>query len=1156
MTSSIKRLGSSAAVRVHIVDALRADLVGPFAAAGSTGSTTADSTDTPADEVWDLAPSKRYLCGFLVPRAQADVEDDEDQDPSDDELFDAGDDPGEESQNDPQAKRRPMLPSSIGLSVLLPPGSGDSISIRIAYADYVAEPQEPEVDADGKKKRGRPRMHWRRVPRAPVDLDVPLQPSIKVPVANTGLTVYGTLDSPDHIDGLPDGTRALAVFVVNERAAVEDKARRDEGYVFQVALEVRHAAGLVPRPDLAGQTATDWDDQVMDLQFRDHQSYASGHGIAVAPIVDATDAARVVGARTEWIPDATVKRVTTRSIDGVTVAMEQLAELDSAEAVRAALDVIPEQYGAWLDDQRGLLGGFDASTATGQKRRDVGQLVVSKAERARARIREGIELLATDADARAAFCTANRAMAMAARRRSPERYTDDKVPEWRLFQLAFFLLNLPAVADSAHPDRDTVELIFFPTGGGKTEAYLGVIAFTLVWRRMTGAARPDKGLGVAVLLRYTLRLLTLDQLGRAATLICALEVLRADDTNTAKLGEVRFSLGLWVGKSATANRLSDVARQITDYRNGSSNLSPFPLAACPWCAKPITAGCMKVQPTQKNPVEVEIGCADFTCAFSARRGGLPVLFVDEQIYRELPSFLVATVDKFALLPWRGESGALFGQVRERIGRTFVGPCTPAPRTVTGATEKLPVGLRPPELIVQDELHLISGPLGTMVGLYETAIEALACARGADGAPVKPKILASTATVKRAVQQIQALYGRDDMAMFPPPGIDDSESFFSCVDTEANGRLYLGVAAAGRSAKAVLVTVYAALLSAAAKCADPDASPGQVADPYMTLVGYFNNLRELGGMRRLVEDLIRARAANRGDLRPVGVDDNPWMANRQLKKQPIELTSRESTSAISTSKDLLGKRFGEDGFIPTVLASNMISVGVDIDRLGLMVVAGQPKSTSEYIQASSRVGRDDGRPGLVVTCYNLNKPRDRSYYEHFRGYHESFYRHVEATSVTPFSGPALDRGLAGCLIAMTRHGDVALAPPAGAMGLDDHPDVAQAAVAALVARAEAQPHADGADVDTELRILAQRVLDRWSTFIAGAKAAAGVRCYSPWDPDRTGKPMLFTVIDEKRAEDAGTPDTEHFVAPTSMRDVEPTVHLWLKPAGWSAGGGRR
>lgn len=1120
MSDARKVVSSSVEARQHLIDALRADLIGPFGA---------------HNEIWDMPPSRRYLYGFLVPRVQGGVEE------TDDDNTEAGDDRSEEAQDDPQAKRPPILPSSIGLSVLLPPGGGKTISVRVTYANYEPRPVVAETD-DSKKKRGRPKLAWHRIARPPIEVEVTLEPSIRQPLGGSGLVLHGTLDAPGDIDGLPPGTCALALFVVNERAPIEDYATREQAYAFQVTLELRHAHGLQRRLDLAGRAANDWDDQVMDLQFRDHASYASGHGVATEVI---TDHGRVVGARTEWLPDATVKRVTTREIDGVETRMEHLATLGNAAAIHAALDGIPAAYAAWLAEERNRISELD------QRHHEIAGTVLFQAERARQRIVDGIVLLATNAEARKAFCTANRAMAMAARQRSPGRY-DTEVPRWRMFQLAFVLLNLPAIVDPSRDDRDIVELIFFPTGGGKTEAYLGVIAFTLVWRRMSRADAPDRGLGVAVVLRYTLRLLTLDQLGRAATLICALEILRVGQP---ELGEIRFSLGLWVGKSATANKLSEVARQITDYRNQATNLSPFPLSACPWCRRELVAGDMKVLPNQTDPAEVEVGCGAFTCEFSPRNGGLPILFVDEQIYRELPSFLIATVDKFAMLPWRGESGALFGQVTHRVGRMFVGPCTPLPKSIKDKGEKLPGGLLPPELIVQDELHLISGPLGTMVGLYETAIEHLACRRVEGGKPIKPKLLASTATVKRARQQIQALYGREDMAMFPPPGLDDGESFFARVDGGANGRLYLGVAAGGRSVKAVLVSVYAALLSAAAKCSDPKGAPGQAVDPYMTLVGYFNNLRELGGMRRLVEDLIRARAGNRGNLLPVGLTSNPWLANRVIR-EPIELTSRESTSAIARAKSQLEVQFGADGFIDTVLASNMISVGVDIERLGLMVVAGQPKSTSEYIQASSRVGRDDKRPGLVVTCYNLNKPRDRSYYEHFRDYHESFYKRVEATSVTPFSSPALERGLVGTLIAMVRHGERAMSAPEAAMDLDDHRAAALTAIEQLIARGKAQPGLDdgGAATEAELRQLAERVVDRWSTFIAEAKAGGASRCYSPYDVSKPGMPILWTALDEIRARDKGQSTRDNFVAPTSMRDVESPVHLWLKPAGgWSMGG---
>ncbi len=1128
--------GTSAAVRRHLVDALRADLIGPFR-----------PDDPAAEEVWDMAPSKRYLYGFLVPRvtgAPDDDDDDDDDDPelADDETAEAGNDPGDGGQDDPAPKRRPILPSSIGLSVLLAPAAGDAVQVRVSYADYQPDVEAPP-EGDGGARRQKPVVRWRRVARPPIDVAVPLAPTSKLDLGG-GLTLYATVEAVAAVPGLDAGTRALALFVVNERAVPDEKHLRDQAFVFQVALEVRSAAPLVARPDLAGLAADDWDDRVMDLQFRDHRSYAVGHGVATEVIAQDEADGAVIGARTAWLPSQRTPVVRTRAITGAVLAMEALAELADGAAAHAALDAIPTAYAAWIAAERGRLAGLDP------RRRDTAEQVLSRAERARDRIRAGIALLADDPAIRQAFATANRAMAMAARQRSPRRYETD-APAWRMFQLAFVLLNLPGVADPASDDREIVELIFFPTGGGKTEAYLGVIAFALAWRRMRHARDPGAGLGVAVILRYTLRLLTLDQLGRAATLICALERLRAAQP---ELGAERFSLGLWVGQSATANKLADVARQISEYRNGSTNQSPFPLAKCPWCGADLEPGCLKVVPNTKTPAEVEVGCARFTCAFSARHGGLPIVFVDEQVYRELPSFLIATVDKFAMLPWRGESGALFGQVSERQGRRFAGPGTPGLIGGVGPVVKLPHGLLPPELIVQDELHLISGPLGTMVGLYETAIEYLACRPGADGRVVRPKLVASTATVKRAAQQVQALYGKDDLAMFPPPGIDDGESFFAEVDHQANGRLYLGVAATGRSAKAVLVTVYAALLAAAARVAT-GRTVGQPADPYLTLVGYFNNLRELGGMRRLVEDLVRARAATRGELCPLGVAANPWMANRTIA-EPLELTSRESTSAIARAKAALEQRFGEDGFIDTALASNMISVGVDIERLGLMVVAGQPKSTSEYIQASSRVGRDDRRPGLVVTCYNLNKPRDRSYFEHFRDYHATFYRRVEPTSVTPFSSPALERGLAGCLLAMIRHRTAALTPPDAAMRLDAHPGVAAAAIAALVARGLTQPAAGegdaGAATELELRAHATRVIDRWMTYVAEACAAAAVRSYSPYDVTHPGTPLLWTALDEIAARLKGQATAHRFVAPTSMRDVEPTVHLWLKPAGWSSG----
>lgn len=1103
-------------LRPHLLHALEADLVGPF------------SRDHASTETLPLAPSRWYVTGFLAPEGSAEVDaatEDDDAGSGDDE------DDGEQGPQEsvPKAPRR--LPSSIGLSVLLPKGEGGAVRVRLSYAEYALEGVEPaRADMRGadqiKATSASARQRWTRRPIAPIEADLPLDEAVlrRGREVARGLWIQGLLSST-RAHGIE--ARALSLFVVNRRAQGEP-GRADAEMIFQVALALRHDAGLSPRPNRRDEASAEWDEQVTDVQFRARCEWAVGHNVAAEPIVEE---GRVVGAQTTWVPTAVVPRVTTRELGGdVETRMEQLAALDGAEAVRGALGELCVAYGEWIDEQRTI------ALDTGDRRatRDV---LVMRQEEAKRRIAEGIEVLATDRDALAAFTIANRAMAMAARRRSPDRYGEGRSPpSWRLFQLAFVLLNVPGIADELHHDREIVELIFFPTGGGKTEAYLGVIAFTLALRRLRGATRPDGGLGVAVLLRYTLRLLTLDQLGRAATLVCALELLRREMPN--RLGEGRFSIGLWVGRSGTANTMDQIAEQVADYKHGRGP-SPFPLPACPWCRAPIEPKSLEVLPTASKGEWVRAACADPACecpfVAAASADGLPLSFVDEHIYRELPCFLVATVDKFAMLPWRGRTGALFGRVQGRLGNKHLGPMDgPLPK---GAV-KLPEGLRPPELIVQDELHLITGPLGTMVGLYETGIEALS-ARSAGERRVAPKIIASTATVRRAEEQTRSLFGREQMRMFPPLGADDSETFFAMVARGGGGRLYAGVAAPGRAMKAILIRTYVALLGAAERVFD--GSPR--ADAYMTLVGYFNSLRELGGMRRMVEDEIQHRCAERdGPRLPVGLlGESPWTKPRTIKNEPLELTSRETTASIAASKKRLELPHDDEASVDVALASNMISVGVDIDRLGLMVVAGQPKTSSEYIQASSRVGRDADRPGLVVTVLNLFKPRDRSHYERFRAYHESFYRFVEAGSVTPFSTPALDRGLAGLLVAMTRLSDPALTPSDAVSRVAAKGDVAARAVAQIAERAAFERRDRTQDevdrIAEEIRRLGANLTAAWAETVK----QQGVTRYSRLEqgPD---KPALLSTALDADAPPITTPWGK-FRAPTSMRDVEPSVHLW-------------
>jgi len=1118
-------------VRARLVEALEADLIGPF---------VPDSHAQGGQEVLEIAPSRWYLTGFLSPQGGR-VPDADDRDSTDDSLAAGSESQAEDTGvEEPPPKRPVRFPASLGLSVFLPPVAApaavDSIDVDVWWADY----DRIEVALDHKDKRV---IGWKRVPFGPTRVLVPLDPkklANGVPIAlSRGLLLKGELRTTQ-MDGLRPGTRVLSLFLVNDRTVLERD--RDLSFAFQVRIELHYERGFECRPNRRGEDGNDEDQRVLALTFRDHMEWAVGHNTSVErPVRDAQG--KVVSLRTTQLPWFEVPRVDHTAVKDATMGMAALAKLTPA-GLKNALTPLVEEYAKWIDGQR--YTQLDRPSLDGTRN----DLMV-KATRAKERIEEGIALLANgNEQTLRSFQLANQAMHVAAlqadKLREDPRYKDGRLPEWRPFQLAFVLMNLPSIVDGEHADRKLAELIYFPTGGGKTEAYLGLIAFTLLLRRIRGQGTPHEGRGVAVLLRYTLRLLTLDQLGRAATLMCALEELRR--RNPQELGNARFTVGLWVGASASANRLKDVHQALTDYTPGRTD-SPFPLTTCPWCGEAIKIQNIKLvdddgKPTKKNFARAAVYCDGGACLYTEAKVpglGLPVLFVDEQIYEEVPSFIVATVDKFAMMPWRGDAGMLFGRATHLDDNRAYGVM----ESVPASARPLPEGLLPPELIVQDELHLISGPLGTMVGLYEAAVDYL-CEHPIGGTPRRPKVICSTATVRRAREQIQALFARP-MSLFPPRGILEGDNFFSKVRDDEPGRLYIGVGAPGRALRAVSVRTYALLLAAAQKHFNKNGDPKQPADPYMTLIGYFNSLRELGGMRRLVEDEVRNRVLDiEGEKKPLHfVGPHPWAANRKLE-MPAELTSREPTERLKETKKRLGARRAklDEDPLDVVLASNMISVGLDIDRLGLMVVTGQPKTTSEYIQATSRVGR--AYPGLVVTCLNVMRPRDRSHYERFVSYHESFYREVEATSVTPFSGQALDRGLVGTVLAMIRHGISPMEPPGGVMKIHEQRPAAEQLLAWLVGRA--RKHRLASDEEAETRIAdlvkarGRSFLDAWERIVDKARAGAANRTYSVNDRAKSeGVPLLFTAGDDLPDDF----DARAFQVPTSMRDVEPSVHMWLR-----------
>ena len=596
---------------------------------------------------------------------------------------------------------------------------------------------------------------------------------------------------------------------------------------------------------------------------------------------------------------------------------------------------------------------------------------------------------------------------------------------------------------------------------------------------------------------------------------------------------------------------SDTARSKTrQFKSAPNKPLPVPLESCPWCGTRFEPASFTLLPDDDQPSELRIVCANFECDFSGDRP-LPILAVDEPIYRRLPAFLIATVDKFASLPFTGETGALLGGADRYDETGFYGASEPR------RGRQLEQPLSGPDLVIQDELHLISGPLGTMVGLYETAIEAL-CVRAAehpaDGSEaaaqsVRPKIVASTATVRQAQDQIQALFARSLTEVFPPPGPDRRDSFFAQVVPvdRVPGRMYLGIASPGRNPKVLMRRVWLALMGAAERAyrdAGGHRNEHNPADPYMTVLGYFNSLRELGGARRILEEEVQNTVKTYGLRKRIG-EARGLFQDRRTMSEVVELTSRVSTDKVAQARARLSRGAHETGRVDSAIATNMISVGLDIPRLGLMVVLGQPKTHAEYIQATSRVGRVDDKPGLVITLLNVHKPRDRSHYERFRHYHETFYRSVEVSSVTPFSARALDRGLAGAMVGLARHSDATLTPSRGVEALAAaRVDVERALLGFFADRLDRQPFADETERAERLRSVRSRVvdlLDSWLTVVADYRDANVEVQYQRYEL-RTPRPLLREMLEE----DFESPHQRKFRANRSLRDVEPEVDLYIRP----------
>lgn len=862
------------------------------------------------------------------------------------------------------------LPASMGLSFRVS-GSG-AIRCSVHGARYRRAMSEKKREC------------WKREPLAPEEEPEKL---LLDPAAGMS-AAHSVLQGRACLHALWRRTRGCHIVTITlMNASTNDSGGIDyRNCLSQVGFTCQPLDGkIMSYPVNGGGSSLDDEEADLAILYRHRSTYAIGHGCAAD--WERNSDGRVVLVRTEFMPSVEVPGLTTdistNKIDNTSADVLGLVRLgdDHADSNRLAAD-LGKFVDAYADWRRQLP---DNHIDIPQELHDARDRLLCRIDSATRRMRAGIDALKQDALVRKAFALANRAMLMQMvhqrsatlagtmrdRTSTAIPVTDYRVAgqefRWRPFQLAFLLLAIESVFNHNSPDRDVVDLIWFPTGGGKTEAYLALAAFEIFLRRLRGGGETE---GTVVVKRYTLRLLTSQQFQRAATLVCACDLIRREEGLGGPI-----SLGLWVGGEASPNDYVKAKELHTTMRNASHPDNPFQLHSCPWCGTRLVPRCHSDDNGDYGIIAESdrfgFFCPSAQCQFHE---GIPVTVVDEDIYKSPPTFLIGTIDKFARIAWDHRSSALFG------GK----------------------GWKPPSLIIQDELHLISGPLGTIAGIYESAIETVIRHHGSGS---RPKYIAATATIRRAAEQARLLYGRE-VAVFPPSGLSADDSYFARADTSVPGRLYLGAMGQGHTPLFSLVQASAALLQAPIEVA---MSP-KACDSYWTQIIFHNSRRELGKTMTLARDDIPAR------IKVIATDQSRMRRPDNVE----ELSANVPGKRIPEILDRLTvpKGGGRTDALDILPCTNMLSVGVDVKRLGQMIVNGQPKATAEYIQASSRVGRA-AVPGLVLALYSGTKPRDRSHYEGFRSYHEALYRAVEPTSVTPYALPARERALHAALVATMR-----------------------------------------------------------------------------------------------------------------------------------------
>ena len=1026
---------------------LRRDLVGPVR----------------EEEALSESPISYYVAGKLYPQGMDDDSELEEQGSEADDL--------EGSYDSPMVLSSQRRQASMGLTFVLG-GESPAIDIEVEFAKY-RPLSEDEASAKGLDEKFLPSTtavrtatYMQRTPYRKTLAWKPADGHARVDLGDGALVDV----RPRQAKGAD--TLHMAVSLINTSKAAEERLENAARAMFQVKLTVRLAGDVcffVPASSTE-RIASDPELAELEMLYRDSRPFAYGHGCSADWDRSSSDPSWV---STTILPTYEVLQMKPRELsDPGRFSMKRLAECP-AEQLTGDLSSFIDEYEAWIVEQKGNLKALPAGY------RDIGERNVGNCEECARRMRRAVDELGKGGNPLRAFRLANKAMLLQRINTLKAKgvHVDERDVRWYPFQLGFLLLQVRSLAYPDEAERLIADLLWFPTGGGKTEAYLGVAAYAIFLRRLANPADS----GVMVIMRYTLRLLTLQQFERATALVAACEYLRRKEG----LGGEQITIGMYVGKDLTPNKLDKAASAIKDAQEGKvlggGKADPFQVRRCPWCGSPLHPEDYKVD---KDSLRMHSFCPNAECEF---HDGIPAYVVDEDLYAHLPTFVVATVDKFAQVPLQEKTASMLG-----VG----GNCST------------------PSLIIQDELHLITGPLGTMVGAYETAIGALCNAKD-----IPAKVLTSTATAKSSDRQLMSLYGRKSF-QFPPQCLDLRDSFFAVEASpqEKPGRLYLGIMGADAAITTVAARTTAALLFAT-RYLEVAGFSDDVVDSYWTIVEYFNTLRELGGSLTTLHDTVQNIFAFLASTK--FKDAYPGVDPDKRYGHVLELTSRRSSAEITRAfQDMERKHSRDDGgdSFDFVMATNMLSVGVDVGRLNVMAVYGQPKMSSEYIQATSRVGR--ATPGLVVSLLNPKRSRDRSHYEQFVGFHQALYKHVESSTLTPFSDRARDRSLHTVFVTLCRYMLPDMAPNEAA-------DKFRAAMPGV------------ADIKDEIVRYVQRVEPEE----ADAAAAELDEIAEEWESRTGGGLTYYTMYHPEKSLFKSDLEDDRFRVMNSMRSVEPSANLF-------------